>query len=168
MNPGDISSFVSQELVTVRDARVVEHITGLRVAPRQEERRWDYGAPDSFTCWVVLEHVPSNTAIVYCQEGFGPKAPWGLVAAHGTTAEMSMGMDSNWFPSFIATYFESVVATELPIWRVFRRTSDAYPGDPITDESDWESTWERVEELRASDPSAVYECSHSVRFGSSE
>jgi len=33
---------------------------------------------------------------------------------------MSMGMDTGWLRMFMQVYFESVVATLLPIWRVFK------------------------------------------------
>jgi len=48
-------------------------------------------------CWTVLEHQPSGTGIAYCEEGFGPDFPWGLVFLSGP--HMSMGMDSAWFAS---------------------------------------------------------------------
>jgi hypothetical protein len=63
----------------------------------------------------------SNTGIVYCESGFGPRAPWGLVWLGDVENEhMPMGMDSQWFSTLLDAYFESFAATELPVWRVFK------------------------------------------------
>src|SRR5205085_10543865 len=63
---------------------------------------------------------------------FGPRSPWGLVNLSGS-ANMSIGMDSAWYVSFMEAYFESMAATELPIWRVFKQhEEEPYPGIPIT------------------------------------
>lgn len=65
-------------------------------SPLAVERDWDYGRDDErFTCWTVLEHSPSNTGIAYCQQGFGPSCPWGLVSLSGQ--HMGIGMDCGWF-----------------------------------------------------------------------
>ena len=66
------------------------------VPPRLENRAWDYGAEgQTFPCWICLEDGPSNTAIAYCEQGFGPADPWGLIFIDGE--HTSMGMDSGWF-----------------------------------------------------------------------
>jgi hypothetical protein len=54
-----------------------------------------YGPPgQKYTCWTVLEHRPSNTGIAYCEEGFGPSFPWGLIFLSGP--HMNIGMDAGW------------------------------------------------------------------------
>ncbi len=69
----------------------------LRVPLYVEERPWDYGIEgQSYPCWIAFAHQPSNTAIVYCSEGFGPAYPWGLLFL---TEPRNMGMDSQWFLS---------------------------------------------------------------------
>ncbi len=50
--------------------------------------------------------MPSNTGIAYCEFGFGPRNPWGLVFL----SRGSIGMDSAWYESFWASYFESMAA----------------------------------------------------------
>lgn len=71
-------------------------IRSRRIAPRMEMRSWDYGAADQeYPCWIVLEHRTSNTAIAYCELGFGPKNPWGLLFLNGPC--LSMGMNSGWY-----------------------------------------------------------------------
>jgi hypothetical protein len=75
-------------------------------------------------------------------------------------------MDSGWFPTFLEAFFESFAAIALPIWRVFK----GGPGlsrIPLTEESSWEVTWKLIEELRVSDPTTPYHCSHSISFARS-
>jgi hypothetical protein len=80
-------------------------------------RPWDYGRPgEAFPCWLVPEHQASNTGIAYCEQGFGPRCPWGLLFLEGTE-HMSMGMDSAWFEYFLEACFEFKASSEVPIWR---------------------------------------------------
>jgi len=70
-------------------------------------REWDYGeAHQEFPCWIVLEHQPSNTCIAYCEEGFGPVSPWGLLFI--SRAHLNIGMDSGWFTRFEDAFRESM------------------------------------------------------------
>ncbi len=163
ITPAKIRSLVEVELLKLNDTRVVSHIHGLRVQPQAILREWDYGAPgESYPCWSVLDHGKSNTGIAYCEQGFGPRSPWGLVFLSGSS-HMSLGMDSGWFETFLEAYFESLAATELSIWRVFKQEADAYPGRALTDESDWDSAWKEVHRLRALDPTARYHCANSIQ-----
>jgi hypothetical protein len=67
---------------------------------------WDHGEPgDTYSCWSVLEHHASNTAIAYCEQGFGPTYPWGLLFIRD---HLSMGMDSQWFTSLEDAVRESM------------------------------------------------------------
>ncbi|MCR6479312.1 hypothetical protein NU688_24355 [Variovorax sp. ZS18.2.2] len=162
ISPALIRQLVETELSRILDTRVRAHIRGLLVEPVAIMREWDYGTPgEAYPCWAVLNHATSNTGIAYCEAGFGPRTPWGLVTLSG--AQMSIGMDSEWLPSFVEAYFGSHASTDLPIWRVFRQAGEeAYPGTALTPESDWASTWEEVYRLRAADPAARYHCNHSV------
>jgi hypothetical protein len=47
----------------------------------------------------------SDTAIVYCSSGFGPRSPWGLLFL---TRYPNMGMDSQWFVSLEDAVRESM------------------------------------------------------------
>lgn len=155
-------SLVEAELASLRDDRVVTLIRQLLVTPTAILRGWDYGSPgQAYPCWAVLDHPGSNTGIVYCEFGFGPRMPWGLVFLRG--AHLSIGMDSGWFGTFLEAFFESAASSELPIWRVFRREGHAFPGVPITAESSWHSTWEEVYRLRSEDPAHDYNCWHSIQ-----
>ena len=153
---------VEAELIDLGDSRIKAHVHALLVPPSPVVRGWDYGAEDeAYPCWSVLEHKASNTGIAYCESGFGPGDPWGLVFLSGTE-HMSMGMDSGWFPRFLDAYFDSKAASELPIWRVFQQNDDEYPGQPLSVEGSWEATWAEVERLRAHSPSNRYHCSQSI------
>jgi hypothetical protein len=95
----DISKLVDLEVLHITDIRLADRIREFRVIPYPVERPWDYyGTPgEQFTCWTVLEHLPSNTGIAFCYDGLGPSYPLGLV--HLTGPHMSIGMDCGWHVS---------------------------------------------------------------------
>lgn len=159
-----LKSLVEAELSQLNDARVMAHIRGLLVEPRMVMRVFDYGSPgERFPCWSILDHDASNTGIAYCEQGFGPKTPWGLVFLTGQ--HMSMGSDAGWYPAFRDAYFESRAPADLNIWRVFKGVRFAYPfsyGDPISPEASWDETWRQVMRLREQDHQSFYNCSHTI------
>lgn len=160
--PGQLLELVNRELDLLKDTRVVNHVRTLLVQPISIVRAWDYGASDeAYPCWSVLEHPKSNTGIAYCEQGFGPASPWGLVFLTGTE-HMSIGMDSGWYACFLDAYFESQASAELPIWRVYQHTNEDYPGVPLTAEADCDSTWEEVLRLRERNPDKRYHCNQSL------
>jgi hypothetical protein len=153
-----LKSLIERELAHVSDERVLAHIRSLLVEPKCVHLDWDYGQPgERYPCWEVL-----NAHIVYCESGFGPRCPWGLVLLGGEELP-SMGMDSGWFPTFMEAYFDSFPVTDLPIWRVFR-TTGSKAREPVTEEDSWDATWKRVYELRESDPASRYDCDHSISY----
>jgi hypothetical protein len=157
-----ISTLIEAELSSITESRIASHIRSLLVRPKPVMRAWDYGYEgEAYPCWSVLSHTPSNTGIAYCESGFGPNSPWGLVFLSGAE-RMSIGMDSAWFKHFLQAYFDCKASSELPIWRVFRQERNSYPGTPITEEGSWESTWQEVERLRSEDSSSRYHCSQSA------
>jgi hypothetical protein len=160
-----LKTLVDRELEHLSDARVMAHFRSLLVEPKAVLRNWDYGEPgEQYACWAVLNDNDSNTGIAYCESGFGPRNPWGLVwLGSDEHRGMTMGMDSGWFTAFLDAYFESFAATELSIWRVFK-TNSSGAREPITDEGSWETTWERVIECRNADPASRYDCDHSIAY----
>jgi hypothetical protein len=158
-----LKALIDEELKHLSDARVLAHIRSLLVEPSVVLRDWDYDEPiEQYPCWAVLNHDPSNTGIAYCENGFGPRRPWGLVALKADTAkDMSMGMDSGWFSTLLDAYFDSYASADLPIWRVFKASAAGIP-EPITAEDTWDATWEQVNEFRKSDSTSRYDCSHSI------
>lgn len=97
MNQHDVQQLVEAELTTFEDAALRERARALLVAPYAVEREWDYG-PDgtTYVCWTVLEHPPSNTALVYCEQGFGPAFSWGVLFLTGPHV-LYMGNDTQWW-----------------------------------------------------------------------
>lgn len=92
-----IEALVESDISRIEQADLVSLAQKLRVPVRLEDRPWDYGEEgETFPCWIVLAHPPSNTAVAYCSQGFGPETPWGLLFI----AELhNMGMDCDWFVS---------------------------------------------------------------------
>jgi hypothetical protein len=102
-----IACLLRAELDEISDASMHDQINRLLIAPRLEHRNWDYGSEgQTFPCWFVLEHQASNTGIVYCPEGFGPRCPWGLMFLTGK--HLSMGPDASWYPELGAAFLESM------------------------------------------------------------
>jgi hypothetical protein len=156
-----ITAQLELELSALSDDRVISHIRSLLVDPKCQLRPWDYGQPgEEFPCWLVLEHQASNSAIAYCEKGFGPTMPWGLLSL--TSTHSSMGMDSGWFEHFLDAYFDSQAAPDLPIWRVFQHRGIDYPGQAVTPEGSWDDTWAEVMRLRGSNDGYRYDCGQSV------
>ena len=108
----EVSSLVRKELDHITDPALLNRIHELLVTPYPVERDWDYGhIGERFTGWTGLEQPPSNTAIAYCDHGFGESDPWGLVFLSGE--HMGIGMDSGWF-SILESAMHGVG------WRKFR------------------------------------------------
>ena len=108
----EITRLVKDELESITDGRLRDAISRLLVEPRCELRSWDYG-PEGvrYPCWMVLEHPTSNTGIAFCENGFGPMDPWGLLFLSGQ--HLSMGMDSQWYSS-LEDAFRQSMACDVP------------------------------------------------------
>ena len=92
----DVEQLVEAELSRISDVALRARIAQLRVRPHAVVREWFYGTPgQTYECWTVLEHWPSNTGVAYCPEGFGPRHPWGLVFLEGPL--IGIGADYEWF-----------------------------------------------------------------------
>ena len=88
-----LKGLIGRELKNLLDVRVTAHIRSLLVEPRAELRDWDYGEPgEQYPCWITFADNVSNIAIAYCESGFGPRNPWGLLWLE-SREYMSMGMD---------------------------------------------------------------------------
>jgi hypothetical protein len=67
MTANELRKLIEGELARIQDTRVLECIRQHLVEPVALQRAWDYGAPgQTYPCWSVLDHVPSNTRICYC------------------------------------------------------------------------------------------------------
>jgi hypothetical protein len=149
VNAQSISARVKSELLPFSDTLIKPVIEALLIAPRPILRSWDYGQPDQqFVCWQILEDPDVGTGIAFCEEGFGPNFPWGLVSLGESDTRSSMGMDSAWFPTFLDAYFDSFSATRLPIYQVVQTNPDGTQ-TILTQEGEWDEAWAEVEKLRS-------------------
>jgi hypothetical protein len=105
----DVTAILEKELQRLAIVDQQEKVRALLVTPRREDRGWDYGEiGQTYPCWIVAEHPASNTAIAYCEHGFGPRNPWGLLFISPTGPRSSMGMDSGWFSHFDECVMDSL------------------------------------------------------------
>lgn len=163
MTAADVEALVRYDIRTLSDARVATHLASLLVAsPRPLHLGWVYGAVgEAFDGFLVLDHSRSGTGIVYCQQGFGPENPWGLVFTD--RGPLSTGTSDGWYPRLLDAYFESKASTDVPIWRV-REWRPSRDGAWVSGELPWDEAWARVAELKASAPHAQYYTDHAVRY----
>ena len=157
--PQRLTSLVETELALVHDARALDPMRRHLIDPKMVIREWtndDDGR--SYPCWTVFKHPPSNTGIAWCEHGFGPVMPWGLVELSGTAADMAIGMDFNWHFTLAEAWYNSMASAEVPIWRVFTgRSPDSDDWHPVTPEDTWQGAGVTLEDLRRQNPAAVYE-----------
>jgi len=107
MDKERVQQKVDAELLRIVDPVVLDALKPLLVTSRCELRDWNYGEPGQrFPCWIVLDHVPSNTCIAYCEHGFGPSSPWGLLCITGE--HLSIGMDCEWFSNLEDAFRDSM------------------------------------------------------------
>jgi hypothetical protein len=159
-----LEALIESELARVSDARVVQHIRGMLVEPHIVPLNWDYGEPgQQYSCWFVLQDPQSGGEIAYCEYGFGPRCPRGLVSSADEEHRRHMGMDSGWFTTFLDAFFDSFACVELPIWRIIKVKADG-TRTQLTDEDGWDATWRRISELRTHDPTGRYDCGHSIAY----
>src|SRR5581483_10325952 len=108
----DIKALVETEIDRASSPHAAELMRKLLVPPRCELRPWAYSVPVvQHPCWIVAEHQRSQTAVAYCEYGFGPRTPWGLLWIAGD--HLTMGDDSGWFTSFEEAVMDSFAANEL-------------------------------------------------------
>jgi hypothetical protein len=101
-----ITELIERELSTLSDDRVIAHVRGMLIQPYSILRTWDYGEKgQQYHCWMVLEDNETAAEIAYCEFGFGPKCPWGLVSSADAPDHQHMGMDSGWYTSFVSVRF---------------------------------------------------------------
>jgi hypothetical protein len=164
ISPAALSDLIAKELSAVTDARVVGAIRDLLIEPRADLIDWDYGAPNQqFLCWTVFHDGKTELEIVFCENGFGPSMPWGLVNAATPDRRRSMGMDSGWFATFLEAWLDSVAATDLDIWRVFERNIDG-PSRAVSGELPWTEAWRCRDELASANNDARFEVDASLHL----
>ena len=110
MDRRELEALIKTQLEAIEQQELIACIKNRLIAPRLEKRAWDYGEPGAtFPCWICVEDPPTNTCIAYCEQGFGPTSPWGLLFLEGKFS--SIGMDSQWYLSL------EEAARDSPFWR---------------------------------------------------
>jgi hypothetical protein len=162
LDAAKVRGLIEAEISSVGDGRIVSLIRALLVEPNEVMLDWDYGEPgDRYRCWTVLnEGAGSSVSVVYCEQGFGPGDPWGVVSL-GDGA--SMGMDSQWFPRFVEAFFNTYAVKDLPIWRVYSSDDDALR-QPLTAELSWEDAWASCLKHRERHPGVGFHVDHPARL----
>lgn len=154
---------VERDVEAISDVRVRDHVRTLLVEPSPVLRDWDYGEPgEQHLCWTVMEdRGRSDTAIAYCEQGFGPDRPWGLVwSGDDGAGKGSIGMDSGWFSSLEEAVYDSVTSV-LPIWKLYKREDGR--DVRLSEELSWDEAWRQCDALREADPASRYMVSHTAR-----
>lgn len=95
-----LQRLLENEMAVIDNSDLQARVKALLIEPVFMRCAWDYGAPDeTYPCWkVVGEPAVDTVGIIYCEQGFGPTCPWGLIWMN--EAVPSMGKDSGWFRSF--------------------------------------------------------------------
>ncbi len=91
-----IQQLVDTQLASITEPGRRDALSALLVVPECQSRSWDYGAEDErYSCWLVARISEFEIGIVYCERGFGPGNPWGIVSLR----DDAMGPDGAWHES---------------------------------------------------------------------
>ena len=95
-----LQQLLEAEMAAIRNVDLQARVKALLIEPVLMRCAWNYGIPDEiYPCWkVVGEPAVQRIGIAYCDQGFGPACPWGLIWLNETVP--SMGQDSGWFSTF--------------------------------------------------------------------
>lgn len=100
-----VDLLVKAQLQSIEQADCRALLERYLISPRQQIRNWDYGAEgERYPCWLVAELGTTKTGISYCEHGFGPSCPWGLVWVD----DEWFGMDCCWYPRMEDAFRESM------------------------------------------------------------
>ena len=117
----NIKEIVAKEILKIKDPIILNGLGQILIKPFKHLRTWDYSTTnEKFSCWSIALDSGTDTSLIYCDKGFGPKTPWGLVS----TKNLYFGMDSAWFNNLEECYLDSFAGGELPIWGVERHNED--------------------------------------------
>ena len=113
-----IKAIVQDQMMQIKDPLVKSALEKILIEPSRHIREWDYGTNgEEFECWTIAVDHSTDTSFIYCEYGFGPEFPWGLVSS----SVLYFGMDSGWFSKLEDCFLESWTAAELPIWFIERK-----------------------------------------------
>ncbi len=97
----EVKALIEQEVARIESPLLRQAAASVLVEPRLQPVPWDYGEDgEQFDCWIVANLRPWRPYVVaYCEQGFGPADPFGVIDADLST----MGMDARWWDSLGAT-----------------------------------------------------------------
>ena len=119
MNLAAFQQLLATEKKSFQNSYALKRFSELEVEPEVSKLKWDYGN-EVFECFVVFKDIHTDTGIVYSEFGFGPKSPWGLVFL----SKMRSGMDSGWFNNLFDCFMDTMIAGNLPIWILSRKSTN--------------------------------------------
>jgi hypothetical protein len=77
---GAVQQLVDAELGRIADSALRDALRTYLVVPERHERDWEYAATEvRYPCWLVASCPVDDWCIVYCEHGFGPEDPWGML-----------------------------------------------------------------------------------------
>jgi gas vesicle protein len=86
-----------------------EALEAALIEPDLQFRDWSYGEqPQEYPCWVIARVRQRPTVLAYCEHGFGPSYPWGILHAE----DCSLGTDGQWHQSLDARLQQATAALD--------------------------------------------------------
>jgi hypothetical protein len=147
-----IKTLILEQVDLIKDPVVKTGIERFLCEPQEHLRNWDYGTKgETFVCWTVAIDRSSDTSIIYCENGHGPKNPWGMVF----TSDLNFGMDSAWFDNLEACYLESFDAGELSIWCIEKKNENTLT-EVIEENLTIDRAFEKLDLIRKTDSKTIY------------
>jgi hypothetical protein len=91
----EVKEIVEAQVARIADPVLRDAAARALIEPRLRDVPWEYGEEgQTYPCWIVADLRPKSTFVVaYCEHGFGPEHPFGILDID----LRSMGMDSQWY-----------------------------------------------------------------------
>jgi len=110
MDRNRLISLMDTEIAAIGDSTLRQRVQETRIVPTPLRCAWDYGEwggepGKTYECWKVLA-PPGRVGVVYSEQGFGPRCPWGLIWQDEDLPDM--GPDSNWFSGLAEAAVEAL------------------------------------------------------------
>ena len=101
-----MKALVATELERIPEVACKNRLAERLVEPSFVALAWEFGAIGATRmCCVVARLDDGDQALVYCEDGFGPRESWGAVSLSAA----SMGSDDQWFISL----YDAAIAAGL-------------------------------------------------------
>jgi len=103
MEIGELKNLVTSQLSQIKNEERRNCISAILVEPFTEPREWDYSENTKHLCWVIAK-PDEHSYFAYCEGGFGPSAPWGIISIDSSG---SIGPDSCWYQFLEDLYIDA-------------------------------------------------------------